>query len=254
MASKIRDYNNIKSLFLILGISLILLIIINETGIVKAVDPVGPDTSTHVWNQTKNDTASAFVLNISGGYIGSYNFSLSQKNSRWKAFVGHIIGQLTLDDANGSTVYDWTLASTTGRVYATTNSTQVLWSSINCSNFTYLQAENNKMSHTNPNDNITVTFDWQAPMTHRQFTVGTKTIYSNTCPTLNTYVANESQDNLFEEVALYDGVSTVYAALLEEDKLGYDNFTRYDFQMIVPENGSAIFSSSIAYYIYVEID
>lgn len=220
---------------------------------VNATDPVGPDTVTHVWNQTKNDTASAYAYNISGGYIGSFNVSVTQLNSRWKAFVGHLTGKFTLDDANGSSIYDWAMTTTTGRVYATTNATSIIWSNINCSNFTYLEEENNKMSHTNPNDNITVTFDWQAPMTHDPFYVGGEFIAGDTCPTLNTYVANASQDTVFEEMALYDGVNTVYSTIVEDDVLGYDNFTRYDFQMIVPENGSAIFTGSTAYYIYVEL-
>jgi len=53
-------------------------------------------------------------------------------------------------------------------------------------------------------------------------------------------------------MALSDGVNTVYATIMEEDVTGYDG-SKYDFQMIVPEDGSPGFSGATAYYIYVEI-
>jgi hypothetical protein len=64
---------------------------------------------------------------------------------------------------------------------------------------------------------------------------------------------------------LYDGTNltdysagVIYAALIENDVSGYngndpvDN-TTYDFQMLVPEVGTDTWTSSTAYYFYVEL-
>ena len=78
-------------------------------------------------------------------------------------------------------------------------------------------------------------------------------IAANQCPTLNTYINNVSQDTDFEEMALYDSTSIIYATILENDLAGYDGQT-YDFQMLVPENGSQGFTGATPYYIYVELE
>jgi hypothetical protein len=54
-------------------------------------------------------------------------------------------------------------------------------------------------------------------------------------------------------MALYDSTSIIYATILENDLAGYDGQT-YDFQMLVPENGSQGFTGATAYYLYVELD
>jgi hypothetical protein len=213
-----------------------------------ASEPTGPTSVVNLGNTTKN-ASSAYVFNISGGYIATLNMSATIQNPRWKAFVGWITGKFTLSDANGSTIFDWTLSTTNGRIYATRNSSTISWTSINCSNVTFLEQENYRLNHTNRDDNITATFD---DTSHNPFWVGSKYIAASTCPTLNTYVNNVTSSK-FEEMALYDYVTnTVYATILEQDEVGY-NGLNYDFQMLVPENGAASFEGSTAYYLYVEI-
>jgi len=56
----------------------------------------------------------------------------------------------------------------------------------------------------------------------------------------------------FEEMVMYDGTSTVFATILEDQETGYDG-TNYDFQMLVPDNGSASWTGAIPYYVYVEL-
>jgi hypothetical protein len=216
-----------------------------------AVDPAGPDTITVSDNETKS-AVSAKIINISGGRIATMNINATIQNPRWKAFVGNVTGKFTLMDQTGSQIFDWSLSTVTGRVYATRNSTSVSWGTINCSNVTFLESENQNMNHTNADDNITKTFNTTAGATHDGFFVGTRYMTSNTCPTLNTYVNNATQDTKFEEVALYDGFNTVFATILESDQGGFDSNT-YDFQMIVPEIGLPGYSGATAYYLYVEL-
>jgi hypothetical protein len=228
-----------------------LLMLINVANVNAASSPEGPDSVSVIANETKTNV-TAYTINISGGKISTINMSATVQNPRWKAFVGWVSGMFTLDDSTGATVYDWNIATVNGRVFATRNSSFVNWWIINCSNKSLLELENVALSHSNVNDNLTATFTVTGG-THDAFTVATRSISSNWCPTLNTYVNNSTQDGLFEEVAMYDNYSTVYAALLEPNKAGFDG-VEYDFQMIVPDNGLSTWTSSIAYYLYIELD
>lgn len=217
---------------------------------VVAVDPAGPSGFLSTENRT-SAALNAQMINISGGTIAVMNLTANVQNPRWKAFIGQVVGAFSLDDATGSTIYDWTLSTVTGRVYTTRASGAIGWSSIACATTTELETENVAMSHSNADDNITATFD---DTTHSNFYVGSVLIAQNTCThTLNTYINSGSQDTDFEEIVLEDGsTNIVYATILEENVVGYDG-SAYDFQMIVPENGAPGFSGTTPYYLYVEI-
>jgi len=116
-----------------------------------------------------------------------------------------------------------------------------------------METENTALNHTSTQDNITATFGNPGDTNHSLFWVGGTSIAANSCPTLHTYVNNESQNDSFFEMALEDGNSNiVYATIIEEDETGYDG-EDYDFQMIVPEVATPSFDSSTAYYLYVEL-
>jgi hypothetical protein len=211
--------------------------------------PVGPSSVSILNNETRN-SSSAYMLNTSGGYITTINITANTQNLRWKGFVGYLTGKFSLDDAGGSTLYDWTLAVITGEVYATRNGTSISWASIGCATTAQIEAENIAMNHTNVYDNITATFD--DTNNHPSFSVGSVPITVNSCNhTLNTYVNNVSATD-FDEIALHTQGTIVYATILEDEATGFDGNT-YDFQMIVPENGASSWTGSTAYYLYVEL-
>ncbi|MBR9705072.1 hypothetical protein GOV12_06685 [Candidatus Pacearchaeota archaeon] len=239
----------IQLLIVLIGFSVFFGLLIGNN--VNAADPQSPDILNVTSNTTK-PAPTAQMVNVSGGRVVHMNLTASTQNPRWKAFIGHVIGKFTLQDSSGAEIYDWTLSSNTGRVYATRNTSSPNWTAVNCSNLTHLNTENSNLEHTNVNDNLTITFNVTATATHAAFYVGGVYINANSCPTLNTYKNNASQDDDFEEVALYDNHNVFFAAILENDMQGYDSLD-YDFQMIVPENGNSSKSVSTAYYIYVEV-
>jgi hypothetical protein len=246
--------NRLKDSFItiIIGVLIVVIfILILNMQLIIAANPEGPTRINITSNQTKV-TTNTQAINISGMYIANINVTATIQNRKWKAFVGNVIGSFTLADASGSSIYDWSFSTSSGRVYATRNSTVINWGNINCSSLANLVAENAALSHTDPSDNITATFNSSVGATHASFYVGSRQMVANKCPTINTYIGNSSQDVRFEETALYDGTSIVYATVLENNMGGYDNDI-YDFQMIVPENGGAGFSGSTAYYLYIEI-
>jgi hypothetical protein len=232
--------------FLLVGILFAIFLI----GFVLAADPVYPDSVVYGDNETKNAT-TALTVNVSGGVISNFNISATIQNPRWKAFVGEVVGQFTLDDSGGSTIYDWTLATITGRVYATRKNTAVTWAGIDCATVPQIETENGNMNLNNVDDNITATF---ADTTHETFNVGSETIAADNCATLNTYrngVKTQDSGQPFEEMVLYEsGGNLVYATILEEDATGY-NGDNYDFQMIVPEDATS--EDNTIYYLYVEL-
>jgi hypothetical protein len=226
---------------------------------VEAATPGGPNAIDVLRNETKNTTATQ-MINISGGRIAHLNVNATVQNPRWKAFVGNVTGKFTLMDSAAAVVFDWTITSITGRIYATSNYSSLTWNAINCSNITHLEAENIRFNHTRSDDNITKTFNATFNDTlgltvsggHEPFYAAGRYMPATTCPTLNTYKNSAAQDADFEEVALYDGNNMIYAALLEEDQTGYDG-EKFDFQMIAPEVGLSDFAGATAYYLYVEI-
>ncbi|MBW6442646.1 hypothetical protein K0A97_02585 [Patescibacteria group bacterium] len=230
-----------------------LIVILLTTSFVVA-EQTGPDSINITGNETKLALPGVEV-NISGGYISSLNITASIQNPRWKAFVGWVFGLFTLDNSNGSTIYDWQLATISGNVYATRNDTLVQWDQIKCANSDILESENIILNHSNPNDNLTATFSGN---THDDFYVGTTHILSDSCPSLYTYINDTSQNESFQEVVLFDGVdylspgNLIYTTILEDSIEGYDG-NKYDFQMIVPERGNSDWEGATAYYLYIEL-
>ena len=233
-----------------ISIGMLALVFLVASAMIAYATPSGPIV-TFISNETKQ-VAAARIINTSGGTITTMRLNATTQNPRWKAYVGNVTGSLVLDDANDNTVFDWTLTSVSGEIYATRSSASINWTGANCSNSTIISLEDKALNQTSRDDNITKTFSTQS---HRGFFVGTREILQNTCFSVHTYVNSTSQQSLFEEVILYDGTNDtngniIYATPLEQDAYGFDNIT-YDFQMIVPEVGLPSWSSSTAYYFYV---
>ena len=237
-------HNKLKTALL-----LILIAIALANTIIIAAAPIGPNI-TYI----KNETAalqSAGMINTTGGSITTMVLNATTQDLRWKAYVGNVTGTLSLDDANGYTIFDWSISEFTGEVYATRTPNSISWANINCSTPVNTTAEEKAINHTsNPSDNISATFNEQE---HASFYVGTVQIAANGCSSLHTYKNNTNQSSDFEEMLLHDGGYMVYTTLLENDTMGYTPSQTYDFQMIVPENGLDGWASSTAYYFYVEL-
>ena len=92
--------------------------------------------------------------------------------------------------------------------------------------------------------------------------VGEVTIGANECYSIRPYVNDTAQSSTFSELLLTDGSSLpnsriIYGTFVKHNATAYNanathNLT-YDFEMLVPEVGSDAWSSSTAYYFYVEL-
>jgi hypothetical protein len=235
--------------------------------------PTGP--VIHQFKNETNGVIAPVMLNEStgGGYIYTLNISGSIQDQRWKAYVGNVTGKWVLQDVDGNAIYDWPLTSLIqGEIYVTRKATTVQWANVNCTYFgagentsepntnvntrTVEERENAALAFTNIDDNVTATFSVRS---HSQMMIGTRTIPANTCYSTKTYVNNtkQSSSSFFEEILLYDGLnnsagSVVYATFVQDNAYGFDTET-YDFQLIVPNNGTTT-AMVVPYYFYVELE
>lgn len=200
-----------------------------------------------------------------GGTITTLVLDTLQQDQSWKGYVGNVTGRLTLDDADGFTIYDWDFVNITitGEVYAARVSSPD-FDTVECANTTTIADEEtfHNMSGSDA-DSITNTFNYTL---HDAFSVGTisggspNSILVDTCPSTATYmndsvqVMNDSSTVVFQEILLQDGSSNVlFVSILEDDYQAYRaDGTTHDFQMILPE--SDVKPTATTYYFFLEIN
>jgi hypothetical protein len=255
MSSKIFDWigNEEKQKLLARNIFTILLVIMLGLTIFSnaLAVPVGP---TILSNSTTNATPKpAAAITTAGGTFTTLLLNTTGQTYRWKAYVGNVSGKLTLADATNKSIFDWTVTSVTGEVYATRSSSAIDWTTVSCADSTLINGEDTfmNMSMVSP-DTINKTFN---NTIHKSFYVGATRISNSTCRSVATYVNGVPQaateNAVFQEILLKDGSSNiVYTTLMNESTLGYNN-QRYDFQMLLAENEYN--PTPTTYYLYVEL-
>ena len=219
---------------------------------ISAATPQGP-TINYISNTTKTNVGASLRSGDNKGTITTINLDSEQQNTRWKAYVGNVTGKLTLKDAAGFAIYDWTLNNNfAGNVYASRNGS-INWGGISCATQSQMQSETTYLNQTvGADDNINKTFN---STLHATFTANGITM--NNCPSTALYVNGASQTQnssaAFQEIVLADNTSNslVFTSRIEADHQGYDPSYTYDFQMIVPDSATPNVISD--YYFYIEL-
>ncbi len=219
--------------------------------------PAGP-TITYVSNETSTAVGVGTNTTLPGGYIAIMNVDSIQQNIHWKGFVGNISGAFALADSTGYSLYEWAVAIFPGEVYATRTGSGINWAGLVCANLSNVIAEEAELDHnaTNtPYDSINLTFFENND--HTAFSVGDNAIGANTCNySLRLYVNGSASDADFEEIILWDNNSDnlVYVGLMENNAWGFQNGSTFDYQLMVPENGTTgIPATAHSYYFFVEL-
>lgn len=214
--------------------------------------PTGP-VVTYISNTTLA-SVSASRNEDAKGTITTVTMSATQQDYKWKAYVGNVTGRFVLDDASAKAIYDWSLGSVTGKVFAT-RSSAVNWGSVSCVNQSVIDSEEGALGTTSSGtDSINTTFNYTI---HRNFLVGTLNITNSSCRSTYTYIngtpQNSAENASFQEILLKDNVSSnlVYTTLINPGTLGYNGVSLYDFQMLVAENESS--NVPTTYFFYVEL-
>lgn len=242
------------------GIQLYILLWILALSVIQvwAVLPTGP-VITYKGNTTSSNLEPTAEDNTSirGGVIATIDLEARQQTSHYKAYVGNVSGSYVLEDADNYSIYEWSISSFTGEVYATRYSSIISWGGVECANAGNISTEMTAI-HQNttntPDDNLTSTF---SDTDHSSFSSGGTSFSANECSySLNPYLNDTTQtQDIFENVLLQDASNNIiYVAEIETNLIGYrsDN-TTYDFMMIVAENASSSWASALTYYFYVEL-
>ncbi|NOZ80373.1 MAG: hypothetical protein GXP63_01760 [DPANN group archaeon] len=244
------------TLSLVIGIFLLSLF-----AIWTVADPVGP-TLNYISHSSGSSATGSLADNSShtGGVIAKMNLDVRQQNPHWKAYVGNISGNLVLEDGFNYSIYEWSLTSLQGEVYAT-RASSITWGSLTCANISQLDIEMAAMNHT-PSytlvDNISATFDDDAN-SHAQFYAGSTNIAANSCDFSTNLYANDTAQSAggstWEEVVLFQqsNNATVYTSIIDENNYGYANGSFFDYEILLPEKGEPTFTGATPYYFYVEL-
>ncbi len=261
-----------KNKNLAVALAFIFLMIILKMNFLTAVEPSGATISGSSPQTAPSGTAgniSAFAGNITGITL----FSEEGTTQSWQGFYGNVTGGLRLANADDQVIYNWSLVSPNGEVYASTNST-INWPNIQCFNFTAVGNYSNESGQGGTTnlygknssrlelefsinesdlDGVNETF---AAKNHDQFFTSSKQFSSNECHSIQLFTnSSNPQDGVYEEILLYEPTTTsiVFTAILESNStLGFDD-TANDFEMIVLENGHGSNVATTTYFFFMEI-
>lgn len=230
----------------------LLMILLLSATLVSAA-PSGPSTVSPLGSSRFSPSVAANISAYAGN-VTEVNFISSTITQSWQGYFGNITGNLVLGTVENKTLYDWTLNSPAGEIYATRTAATPTWTSIRCANLTELDSEETNLGINQAIDVDAVNKTFFNTTSFTTFYVGSVEINqsSQNCYATNLYNETGAQSAFFSEVLLMESGNMIYTALLEKDILGFDNRT-HDFQMIVGENGHLGDTSTTPYYFYLEL-
>jgi hypothetical protein len=245
---------------------------------VYAVTPSGGTVTVFNASETAPedvaDSEVAYAGNITGINIQGFTTTAA-----WQGYYGNVTGTIQLADAADNVLYNWTLASPEGEIFASTNNS-IDWTSIQCFNFTadgtepgpgaetagatsvqglnLTQLETRFTIASDDVDGVNETFNYTINADgHDLFYVASLEFSDSEC--LHTKPFGDSGGpaaNEFEEVLMYEPAtgSVVFAAILEESAVTGFNNRDNDFQMLVLEDGHGTDTVTTTYYFFVELE
>lgn len=228
-----------RHLFLVLLVAAIVAVVY------VTAEPTGPDDIT-VGPSERRDTLDSFAVEAEAGNVTELTIEALGITNYWQGYYGNVSGSIVLANANNDTLYNWTVASPSGQIYAARQAS-ITWTGVGCMIQADIDAEDTLLGSTGSTDSVNNTFSSQ---THPAFTVGATNIALDTCR--STSVQGDGSGSVFYQVLLKESTDeTIYTALIDPAQTGFDGGT-YDFQMLVGEDGST--AGTTTYYFYVELN
>lgn len=251
----------------------IFIIILSYICFVSAIEPTDSNINEISSSTTIADIATG--IPAIAGNVTELSISGFSTTQSWQGYFGNVTGTITLSDSGDNSMYNWSLASPQGEIYASTNNS-LAWDYIQCFNFdadgTYADDTLNIGGTSQHGTNLSILEEMfgiaadDVDGVNETFTLlgtGHNTFYTNNiefsegeCRSTQIFSnSGTGEDNKFEEVLLYEPTtrSIVFTSLLNEDILGFDDRT-HDFEMLVLENGHATDTLTTTYYFWVELE
>jgi hypothetical protein len=259
-------------------LSALLVILFSAT--VLAVEPFGASVNQANTTRAPPDTAgnhSAIAGNVTELTVTGYSVTQS-----WQGYYGNVSGTIQLADSGDNVLYNWSLASPEGEIYASTNNS-IFWNYIQCLNFSAMGNYTSDIGNvggtsqygTNltllnamfgidfgdrdaPNNTFSLlgTHESGESLTHDLFYTNNQEFVAGECLSTHLFSDTKSaEDGKFQEVLLYEPTtrSVVFTSLLDEESpLGFEG-RAHDFEMLVLENGHLTDTNTTTYYFWVEL-
>lgn len=274
---RLKKKMNLKKLTLL---SLVMTVFLAVS--VLAVQPFGAAPSQVKPSERAPIDAAQSYQSLAGN-TSEIDISGYSPTQTWQGYFGNVSGTVQLADASDNVMYDWSLASPEGEVYASRNGT-LDWTLIQCFNYTATGAYGDDSatagdtSLTGMNltqleaayniasddvDGVDETFTLNGShesgedYMHDMFYVNNLQFTEGECLSTSVFTDSDSaENNTFEEVLLYEPIAQqiIFAAILdEEDTTGFDS-KFHDFEMLVLEDGHGTDIAETTYYFYVELE
>ncbi len=262
-----------KKIFLIVLTVGLFLALVLHISLVIAVEPFGATVNPLTSERAPEDSAQG-VDAIAGNVteLNIFGYTITQS---WQGYFGNVTGVIMLADNSDNVLYNWSVASPEGEIYASTNNS-IIWNYVQCFNFTsdgtYTDDTSNAGGTSQFGTNLTIIENMYnidsddvdgVNETFNLYGTGHRTFYTNNlefslgeCRNTRIFGAGGSQnDGEFEEVLLYEpySQSVIFASLLNENVQGFDD-NLHDFEMLVLEDGHQADTSTSTYYFYVELE
>lgn len=222
---------------------------------VMAVQPFGANYTEVKTERAPMDLAQdheALAGNVTELTVSGFSTTQS-----WQGYFGNVTGTIQLADASDNQMYNWTLASPEGEIYATTD-TSVAWVNIACFDLAGNHSALETLFNISSDDVDGVNETFSDAGTHDEFFTNNVQFVAGDCASTSIYDSTgASVDNNFEEVLLTDSsadTQVIFTSILdEEDVAGFDN-AYHDFEMLVLEDGHGTNTATTTYYFYVELE
>jgi len=229
-----------RLLIVVLGVLLIL-------QLARAIVGVTVSTGTNeTWSQ------NATGANVTGGYVYSSSFDVSEQTYRWAGFWGNITGKIVLKDNSGNDFMlgHWSITSVQDGsiIYATTYDQVLDPTLFNTTNYTFLTIADQAYGYNyTVTDSITNTFvnysSFQSPSMENSITV-------------NSTLVGTWTNYIIRRTGSWPSATTdfVFAVEIKNNKQGFNNQIM-DYELLIPENEEAGDGEGIptTYYFWVEL-
>lgn len=238
----------------------------------RAIEPNGASITVESSERMPSGDAGNHSA-IAGNITEITIYSGATVSRSWQGYYGNVTGGLRLADASGDVIYNWSLVSSEGEVYASVNST-ISWANIQCFNFTAMgnysseagSGGTTNLYGTNVSilesqygissddlDGVNSTF---RNFNHDSFYTANQQFSADECHSVQLFTNNSvGEDGIFEEILLYEPVtsSVVFTSIIETNAVAFNGHSA-DFQMMVLDDGHGIDTATTAYYFFTELE
>ncbi|PIN90991.1 hypothetical protein COU60_00020 [Candidatus Pacearchaeota archaeon CG10_big_fil_rev_8_21_14_0_10_34_76] len=239
----------------------------------KSVEPSGGNSS--ITGSERASSAPPGSVSAQAGNVTQLDISGYTITQAWQGYYGNVTGTLVLADSSNSLLYDWSIASPSGEIYASTNSS-VGWPYTQCFNYTATGTFADDTSNAGATsqfgmnlsqihdefnilesapDSVDRTFNMIGESSHRDFYTSNLKFNAGQCQSTQLFDGAGNQSGLFQEILLYEPstASVIFTSLIEQQADGFDGGL-HDFEMLVLENGREGDTDITTYYLYVELE